>query len=107
MRPRAPQTCLHTEPPPSFPAAHHLDLGLDLDAKPPLDLGHHALDETKHVGGFRATFIDDEVAVQGGDDGRTLSRSFQAGPLDQTAGGTTAPDLERAAADLGLDGLCL
>src|SRR5712691_10783202 len=46
----------------SFPPADQLYLGLEIDAEPALDLGHHALDQLSHVAGLRPAFVDDEIA---------------------------------------------
>src|SRR5207247_1745468 len=91
----------------STPAAHHLDLRLELDPKPALHLGHHPLDEPARVDGRRAALVDDEVAVQGGYDGRALAGALQPGGLNQPAGGVSWRVLEDAAAVLGLDRLRL
>src|SRR5207245_11055308 len=89
------------------PPPHHLDLGLDLETEPPLDLGHHALDELPHVGRCRSAFVDDEVSVELTDRGRPLPCSLQPRRLDQAPCGIARRVFEDASTVLGFDRLCL
>src|SRR5438105_5250909 len=91
----------------SSPPADHLDLGLQLDAKTPLDLRHHAFDQMPRVGGGGAALVDDEVAMQLRDHGRAFPRTFQARGLDQPSRRVAGWVLEDASAVLGLDRLRL
>src|SRR5215831_16937990 len=106
-RPRARPTSHRAEPRSSLPAPHHLDLGLELDAGALLDRGHDPLDQAAHVGGRRASLVDDEVAVQRRHDSRTLTLALQTRGLDEPARRIAFRVDENAAAVLGLDRLGL
>src|SRR5581483_7248974 len=89
----------------SFPATHHLDLGLELDAEPSPDLGLHLLDQRAHVGRLRAALVDDEVAVELADHRMADARALEPGGLDEASRGIARRVLEDAAAVLRLDRL--
>src|ERR1700682_1727863 len=107
MTPPARLTFHLARPRASFPEAHELDFGLQVDIEPPPHLGLDLFDETSYVDGGGAAFVDDEISMQRRDDGLALSQSFQSRCLAEPAGGIAMRVFENAAAVLGLDGLRL
>src|SRR6478752_2448962 len=82
---------------PAGPVADELDLEIEPDAGPRLDVGPDALGEPPHVSGTPLLVVDDEVRVLLGDDRTTAPEPLETRLVDKPTGRAARRVAEHAA----------